>query len=131
MQVQVKVTKILAAKSGVSSSGKEWSLQEFIGETLEQFPKQICFSIFNPDNAYKQVPSAGMNYNVSISIESRSFAGRDGVERWSTNVNVSSIEPFGTQEPQSPAAPPSCPSPTAGAPAPSAAEPMHDDSAPF
>jgi hypothetical protein len=92
MEITLKVTKLLDAQSGVSkSSGKQWLKQEFIGETDDQYPKSVCVTVFNPtDNL--QVPLVGDNVKVSFDIESRSWTGRDGVERWSTEIKAWKIE---------------------------------------
>ena len=92
MEITLKVTRLLDAQSGVSkSSGKQWLKQDFIGETDELYPRTICVTVFNPtDNL--QVPLVGDMVNVSFDIESRNWTGRDGVERWSTEIKAWKIE---------------------------------------
>lgn len=100
MEITLKVTKLLDAQSGVSkSSGKQWLKQDFIGETDDQYPKSVCVTVFNPtDNL--QVPLVGDNVKVSFDIESRSWTGRDGVERWSTEIKAWKIEQLGQTQAQ-------------------------------
>lgn len=84
MKLTGKVIQILAPQSGVSQSGREWSKQEFIIETNEQYPKKICVSMFNE----KIVPlSVGETITAHVNIESREFKGR-----WYTEVQAWKIE---------------------------------------
>ena len=85
MEVQLKVTNVLPPLSGVSKQNKEWTKQRFVGETQEQYPKQILVNIFNPTDE-KPCPLVGDLVTVSFDIESRSFKGNDGVERWATDI---------------------------------------------
>lgn len=95
MEITLKVIQVLAAQSGTSkSSGKQWLKQEFVGETDEQYPKNVCVTVFNPDD-HLQVPLVGDLVKVSFDIESRSWTGRDGVERWSTEIKAWKIEQAG------------------------------------
>ena len=72
MDVKGKVVQLLPVQSGVSKAGKEWSKQEFVIETEEQFPKKICFTLFE----------------VSFNVESREFNGK-----WYHNINAWRINP--------------------------------------
>lgn len=47
LQVKGKIQQILKPESGVSRAGKEWKKQEFVIETDEQFPRKVCFTLFN------------------------------------------------------------------------------------
>jgi len=44
LSVKGKIQQILKPESGVSRAGKEWSKQEFVIETEDQYPKKICFT---------------------------------------------------------------------------------------
>lgn len=92
MEITLKVTKVIPAQSGVSkSSGKQWFKQDFIGQTNEQYPKNVCVTVFNPSDNIA-IPLVGDLVRVSFDIESRSWIGRDGVERWSTEIKAWKIE---------------------------------------
>ena len=41
LSVKGKIEQILKPESGTSRAGKEWSKQEFIIETDDQYPKKI------------------------------------------------------------------------------------------
>lgn len=91
MEIRGRITQKLTPQSGTSAAGRAWQKQEFILETFDQFPRKVCMTLFGDKVAQfgPQLESAMANQQdvtVSIDIESRSFVGRDGVERWSTEV---------------------------------------------
>lgn len=91
MEIRGRITQKLTPQSGTSAAGRAWQKQEYILETFDQFPRKVCMTLFGDkvtqfgpqfDNAISTL----QDVTVSIDIESRSFVGRDGVERWSTEV---------------------------------------------
>jgi hypothetical protein len=87
LEVKGKINQILKVDSGVSKAGKEWKKQEFIVETEDQFPKQICFTLFNDKISLLEGLNSGEDVNVSFSVESREFNGR-----WYHNINAWKID---------------------------------------
>lgn len=96
MEISGKVIKILPLQQGVSKVGKSWSKQEFIVETMDQYPKKVLVSVFNPGQNI-QVPQMDSLITASIDVESHSFFGKDGIERWSTEVHAWKIVPYQSQ----------------------------------
>ena len=82
-----KLVKILNAESGISRSGNSWKKQEFILETQEQFPRKICFTLFNDKVSLISGINGGDDLEVSFDIESREFNGK-----WFHNINAWKIE---------------------------------------
>lgn len=91
MEIRGRIIQKLAPQSGTSAAGRAWQKQEYILETFDQFPRKVCMTLFGDkctqfgpqfDNAMATM----LDVTVSIDIESRSFVGRDNVERWSTEV---------------------------------------------
>ncbi len=81
MDITGKIIQILPASSGSSARG-EWSRQDFIIETQEQFPKKVCISNWNKKvdlNAF----GIGASVTADINIESREYNGK-----WYTDVRV-------------------------------------------
>lgn len=98
MQVKGKIQQILEPESGVSKAGKEWKKQEFVIETTEQFPRKICFTLFNDKLSLISGVSNGDDIEVHFNIESREFNGK-----WFHNINAWKIDRAGTSnypEPQ-------------------------------
>ena len=87
LQVKGKIQQILKPESGVSRAGNEWKKQEFIIETEEQFPKKICFTLFNDKTSLVDGLSAGEEVEVSFNVESREYNGK-----WFHNINAWKIE---------------------------------------
>lgn len=64
--------------------------QEFILETQDQFPKKVCFTLFNDKVSLLGGFSAGEDLEVSFDIESREFNNK-----WYHNINAWKIEKAG------------------------------------
>ncbi|MCF8297019.1 MAG: DUF3127 domain-containing protein [Saprospiraceae bacterium] len=92
LDLQGKLIQILPVQSGVSKAGKDWSKQEFIIETQEQFPKKVCFTLFGDKTDLLQGISEGEELKVSFNLESREYN-----ERWFHNINAWKIEKITSQ----------------------------------
>lgn len=85
MEIRGRIVQVLPQASGVSKAGNSWRKQEYVLETFDQYPRKVLFNFFN--NAIDQYPlQVGEDIILSFDLESRSYVGRDGVERWSTDV---------------------------------------------
>ena len=85
MEIQGRIIQVMPLASGVSKAGNNWKKQEYLLETKDQYPRKVLFYFFN--NTVDQYPlQVGDDIILSFDIESRSFVGRDGVERWSTDI---------------------------------------------
>lgn len=91
MEIRGRIIQALTPQSGTSASGRAWKKQEFVLETFDQYPRKVVFTIFG-DKVDQMAPSFqnfmsnGTDVTISFDLESRAFMGRDGVERWSTEV---------------------------------------------
>jgi hypothetical protein len=83
LQVTGKIQQILKPESGVSRAGKEWQKQEFVVETNDQFPRKVCFTLFNDKSSLLNGFSVGDEVDVSFNLESREFNGK-----WYHNINA-------------------------------------------
>lgn len=91
MEIRGRIIQALQLQSGTSAAGRAWKKQEFVLETFDQYPRKVVFTIFG--DKVDQLGPQFTNYlqnstdvTVSFDLESRSFVGRDNVERWSTEV---------------------------------------------
>jgi len=90
MEIKGKINQILKPAAGTSKAGNDWKKQEFVVETSEdQYPKQICFTLFNEKLNLLDGLQPGAEVNVSFSIESREFNGK-----WYHNINAWKVEPL-------------------------------------
>lgn len=87
LQIKGKIQQILKPESGVSRAGKEWKKQEFVIETEEQFPRKVCFTLFNDKVSLVDGLSAGDEVEVAFNLESREFNGK-----WYHNINAWKID---------------------------------------
>jgi len=85
--IKGKLIKILNLESGVARSGNPWKKQEFVVETTEQFPRKICFTLFNDKVSLLAGISAGDELEVSFDVESREFNNK-----WYHNINAWKLE---------------------------------------
>lgn len=133
MEIQGRIIQVLAAAGGTSKAGNAWRKQEYVLETTEQYPRKVVFNFFN--NSIDQYPlQVGDDIILTFSLESRSYVGRDGVERWSTEVRglradkVDAVG-FAPAAPQYQAAPQPMPAPQYAAPQPAVPQYPTADSA--
>ncbi len=120
MEINGKVLQMLPMQSGTSQrTGNAWRKQEYVMETYDRFPRKIFFGFFG--DAIDQYPiQVGDDIKLSFDIESRSYVGRDGVERWSTDVRAWKAEKIDPSQMQMQA--PAYGAPAYGAPAPQPAQ---------
>jgi len=97
LSIKGKIIQVLKAETGVSRAGNEWKKQEFVIETQEQFPKKVCFTLFNDKSSALERFSAGHEVEVFFNLESREYNGK-----WYSNINAWKIEGAGqAQAPES------------------------------
>lgn len=83
LDVKGKLIQILPVQTGTSKAGNEWSKQEFVIETEDQFPKKVCFTLFGDKLSLLSGFSMGDNIEVAFNLESREFSGK-----WYHNINA-------------------------------------------
>ena len=117
MEIVGKIIQVLPAQEGVSkSTGNPWKIQSYILETLEQYPRKVCFEIFGEDRIKNNPCEIDQIVTVSFDIESREFNGR-----WYTSIRAWRVQQGDTTA--NAAAQPEVPGAPAAPQAPSA-EPM-------
>ncbi len=87
LAVKGKIDQILKPESGTSRAGKEWTKQEFVIETEDQYPKKVCFTLFGDKVSLINGLAVGQEVEVSFNMESREYNGR-----WFHNINAWKIE---------------------------------------
>lgn len=87
LRIKGKVIKILPEQTGTSARG-EWKKQDFVIESTEdQFPKKICFTLFNDKASSLNGLTPGTDVEVFFNIESREYN-----EKWYSNINAFRVE---------------------------------------
>jgi hypothetical protein len=85
-----KLSKILESESGISKAGNQWKKQDFVIETADQYPKKVCFTLFNDKVSMLTGFSAGDEVEVSFDVESREYNNK-----YFHNLNAWKIERAG------------------------------------
>ena len=104
MQITGKIIHVLPLASGIAAStGKPWKKQDFVLETIENYPKKAAFTLFG-DKVDKFPISVGQLVNVTFDVNAREYQGR-----WYNSREPWKIEPAGTQTAAAPVANPANP----------------------
>lgn len=85
MEINGLLFEILPAQTGVSAKG-EWKKEFFVIETQDQFPKKLCFSIWNGKISLTSF-AKGDVLKVSFDAESREYN-----QRWYTDLKAWKVE---------------------------------------
>ena len=129
MELTGKIIAVLTERGGTSArTGSEWKLGTYVLETMDQYPRKMCFEVFGADRIQQFNIQLGEILTVSFDIDAHEYQGRwfNGIRAFRVDRNVSapvaaptpSAEPFGAATPQQPTpAPNAAPADlTAGAP---------------
>ncbi|MBP6610108.1 MAG: DUF3127 domain-containing protein [Paludibacter sp.] len=88
MDITGKIIAVLPQTSGQGKNGL-WRSQDYVLETADQYPKKVCFNLFN--DKIDQFPLAiDETVNVSFDVESREYNGRwyTTIRAWKVDKNV-------------------------------------------
>lgn len=122
MDIEGKIIQDLGIQEGISKANNPWKKQEWLLETMGNYPRKIKFTVFGERRIDELKLQVGENYRISVDIESREYQGR-----YYTDVNAfSAMRLDGSMPPMGGApvagmAPMGAPQPAApqyGAPAP-------------
>lgn len=87
MEITGKIIAVLPERGGISKTGNEWKMQEYVLETHEQYPKKICFNVFGADKIAQFNIQAGDELTVSFDINAREYQGR-----WYNDIRAWRVE---------------------------------------
>ena len=100
MELAGKVIAVLEPRGGVSKSGNEWKVQEYVIETHDQYPRRMCFDVFGADKIQQFNIQVGEELNVFFDIDAREWQGR-----WFNSIRAWKVERVSTAQ-QMPPFPP-------------------------
>jgi hypothetical protein len=92
LDITGKIVQIMNATNGTSKAGKEWTKQEFVIETQEQYPRKVMMSVMGDKVQELKKFSVGMDIKASLNIESREYN-----TKWYTDIRAWKIEGMGQQ----------------------------------
>ena len=87
MEITGKIIAVLPERGGISKTGNEWKMQEYVLETHEQYPKKMCFNVFGADKIAQFNIQAGDELTVSFDINAREYQGR-----WYNDIRAWKVE---------------------------------------
>lgn len=87
LEVEGVITHILDVESGISKAGNAWQKRSFVIETLDQYPKPVCFSMLGDKVSEIENLNTGDKVNVSFNVQSREYQGK-----WYTDVSAWRIQ---------------------------------------
>ena len=86
LELTGKLIKVLPEVSGQSQKGP-WNKQEFVVETVDQFPKKVCLTAWGDKANDLKRYSPGDTLKVTLNLESREYN-----DRWFTEARAWRIE---------------------------------------
>jgi hypothetical protein len=89
LELSGKIFQVLPEQSGTGKNG-QWSKQDFVLETEEQYPRKVCFSAWGDKVQMLKSYTTGSYVKVSFNAESREFNGK-----WYTDLKVWKFESAG------------------------------------
>jgi hypothetical protein len=87
LDIEGKIIQIMPATSGMSKAGKEWTKQEFVIETKDQYPKKVMMSVMGEKVNELKKFAVGNDVKAALNIESREYNGR-----WYTDIRAWKID---------------------------------------
>lgn len=85
MEISGKIIAVLPLQSGQGKNGL-WRSQDYVLETADQYPKKVCFNLFN-DKIDKFTIALDDTVTISFDIESREYNGR-----WYTSIKAWNVK---------------------------------------
>lgn len=109
MEIKGKIIQLLPLQTGEGKNGT-WRKQDYVLETIETYPKKICFNLWG-DKIDQFDVKEGEDVNLFFDIESREYNGRwyTDVKGWRIDKNIgnsSDAPPSGSNNDMPPPPPP-------------------------
>ena len=95
MELTGRIIAVMEKRSGQSQrSGNTWASQDYVIETLEQYPRRCMFNVFGEDKIKESGLRVGAIASVTCKVESKEWNGK-----WFTSVScVNCIVQGATQQ---------------------------------
>lgn len=92
MEITGKIIVVLPQRSGTSAKG-EWASQQYVLETLDQYPKKFLFEVFGADKITNFAIQAGEELTISFTPDAREYNGNWFASNHAWKVERKSAEP--------------------------------------
>ena len=92
LQIECKVIALNPVCSGISKQGNQWYKQEFIVETMDQYPRKVCVQVMGDKiDKFAHLIQQNNVLEIDFDVESREYNGR-----WFTNVTAYEMRKLGS-----------------------------------
>ena len=92
LQIECKVIAVDPVCSGISKAGNQWFKQEFIVETMDQYPRKVCVQVMGDKiDKFAHLIQENNVLEIDFDVESREYNGR-----WFTNVTAYEMRKLGS-----------------------------------
>jgi len=100
LELTGKLIQVMPEQSGTGKVGP-WTKQEFVIETLDQYPKKVCFNFWNEKAGVLKTLQEGDTVKVSFNVESRDYNGKwyTDLKAWKLETQGRSVEDGSGQSP--------------------------------
>lgn len=96
MNLEGKVERLFPVQSGTSArTGNQWTMMDFMIETMEQYPKKVVFTLSGEDRIKAANLKPGLIVNVHFNLDTRFYTGKDGVERYNLGARAYRVDIVG------------------------------------
>lgn len=89
MEITGKIIAVLEARGGMSArTNMPWMSQDYVIETIEQYPKRCCFTVHGEDKIKRFAIQTGQTLTVSFDIRAREWQGRwfNEIQAWNVQT---------------------------------------------
>lgn len=77
LQIEGKVIAVMPIISGTSKAGNQWSKQEFVVETMDQYPRKVCMQLMGDKiDRFANLIQESNILEIDFDVESREYNGR-------------------------------------------------------
>lgn len=76
LEISGKIIAVLDKKSGISKTGTSWSVQQYVIETQDQYPRKMCFDIFGEDKISQFNIQIGDELKLFFEVDAKEYNGR-------------------------------------------------------
>lgn len=88
LEITGRIIAVLDKRTGVSNAtGALWSVQQYVIETHEQYPKKMCFDVFGEERINQFAIQIGEEITVSFDLDAREYQGR-----WYNSIRAWKVE---------------------------------------
>lgn len=76
MEIEGNIIKNLGQRSGTSQNGNEWTVATYLLETIENYPKKVCFDVMGKERIDRLAIKEGKRMKVYFEINAHEYEGK-------------------------------------------------------